>query len=89
MYSLLLYVKDQRLRQTNRLFRIYFSFFFNSKKSNRQSLDNPEMLSGREIDGHKRQPDNTRGIHGKSDIFGLVEVFRYFARTVGIVCTGD
>lgn len=42
------------------------------------------IVIGAEINGHERQPDDTRRVHGESDVLGLVEIFRYFSRLEGV-----
>lgn len=37
------------------------------------------VVVGAEVDGHKGQPDDARGVHGKADVFGFVEVLRDLA----------
>lgn len=36
------------------------------------------------VDGHKCKPDDARGVHSESNIFGLIEGFRDLARQHGI-----
>lgn len=33
-----------------------------------------DLIIGAEVNGHKGQPDNTGGVHGKGNILGLIEI---------------
>lgn len=44
-----------------------------------------DLVVAAEVDGHKRQPDYTRGVHGEGDVFGLVEIGRNVAGLEGII----
>ena len=44
-----------------------------------------KIIISAEIDGNECEPNNTRGIHCETDIFGFIEVFRYFP---GLECIG-
>lgn len=44
-----------------------------------------DFVVAAEVDGHKRQPDDARGVHGEGDVFGLVEVCGNVAGLEGVV----
>lgn len=39
-----------------------------------------DVVGRAEVDGHERQPDDTRRVHGEADVLGLVERLGNFAR---------
>ena len=41
------------------------------------------MISSK-VDGHKRQPHNTRAVHSEGDVFGFIEVLWYFPCFEGV-----
>jgi len=44
-----------------------------------------DLVVAAEVDGHKRQPDDARGVHGEGDVLGLVEIRRDVAGLEGVV----
>jgi len=37
-----------------------------------------------EVNGNKGEPDDAGGVHGETDVFGLVEILGNFARLDGV-----
>lgn len=44
-----------------------------------------DLVVAPKIDRHKRQPDDTSGIHGECNVLGLIEIGRHIASLEGIV----
>ena len=44
-----------------------------------------DLVVASEVDRHKRQPDDTCGVHGEGDVFGFVEICRNVAGLEGVI----
>lgn len=54
------------------------------KKETRSRLGYLVIVIRSKVDGDESEPHDAGGVHGESNVFGFVEIFRYFTRFEGV-----
>lgn len=57
---------------------------YSHTEAHREGCGN-DLVVAAKVDGHKRQPDNTGGVHGEGNVFSFVEVCRDVASLEGVI----